>query len=107
MEIKWTDISYHVQDNSDVEQKYLIMYCNTNQLPALPFFGPHSKPHGSRGVSKHYYLRFDPKLGNGVRAIHCITFSCVACTSMIENPWIYVIPPFRKERYKPVTNCTY
>ena len=43
---KWTEIKYHVQDNSDVELKYVKMFCNTNQFPTLPFCGPHSKPHG-------------------------------------------------------------
>ena len=69
MERKWTDRQYHVQDNYDVSHKYVRMYCNTNQLTALPFCGANSKPHGARGISKHYHLRFDPKLGNGVCAI--------------------------------------
>ena len=41
MEIKWTDIEYHVQDNDDVAHKYVRMCCNTNKFPTLPFFGPH------------------------------------------------------------------
>ena len=65
MEIKWTDRQYHVQDNVDVAHKYVRMYCNKNQFSALPFCGPNSKPHGTRGLSKHYHLHFDPKLGNG------------------------------------------
>ena len=36
---KWTDREYHVQDNADVAHKYVKMYCGTNQLPTLPFFG--------------------------------------------------------------------
>ena len=59
---KWTDIEYHVQDNSDVAHKYVKMYFNSNQFPALPFFGPHPKPRGERGSSKNYNLCFDPKL---------------------------------------------
>ena len=57
MERKWTERKYHVQDNADVELKDLKMYCNTNQFPTLPFCGPHSKPHGARGLGKHYHLR--------------------------------------------------
>ena len=53
-ERKWTERKYHVQDNADVELKYVKMYCNTNQFPTLPFCGPHSKPRGSRGLGKHY-----------------------------------------------------
>ena len=70
------------------------------------FSGPHSKPHGARGLSKHYYLRFDPKLGMGVCAIRRIPYACVACTSMVDKPWIYVISSDKQERYKPVTKFT-
>ena len=86
MERKWTDRQYHVQDNADVAHQDVRMYCNTNQFPALPFCGPHSKPHGARGLSKHYHLRFYPKLGMGICAIIRITCACVVCTSMIDKP---------------------
>ena len=33
MEIKWTEIKYHVQYNAAVELKDVKMYCNTNQFP--------------------------------------------------------------------------
>ena len=66
MERKWTDIKYHVQDNSDIAHKDVKFYCNTKQFQAFPLCGPHYKPHGARGVSKHYHLRFYTKLGNGV-----------------------------------------
>ena len=39
MEIKWTEIKYHVQENASVELKDVKMYCNTNQFPELPFCG--------------------------------------------------------------------
>ena len=61
------------------------MYCNTKKFTALKFCGTHSKPHGERGLIKHYHLRFDPKLGNGLCAIHCIPCACVACTTMREK----------------------
>ena len=93
MERKWTDRQYHVQDNADVAQQHVIMYGKTNQLPALPLCGPHSKPHGARGLSKHYHFRFDPKLGMGVFAIFRLTFACVACTSMLYKPCISGISP--------------
>ena len=88
MERKWTERKYHVQDNADVELKYVKMYCNTNKSPELSFSGPHSKPHGARGLIKHYYLRFYPKIGMGVCAILRIPYVCVACTSVIYKPWI-------------------
>ena len=53
MERKLTYRKCHVQDNSDVAHKYLIMYFNTNQFPALPFCGPHFKPRGARELSKN------------------------------------------------------
>ena len=56
---KFTDIDYHVKDNSDVAHKYVKIYCNTNQFRALPFCCSHPNPHGARGLSKHYHLRFD------------------------------------------------
>ena len=83
------------------------MYCNTNQFPELSFCGPHSKSHGARGLSKHYHLRFYQKLCMGICAINRIPCYCVACTSMLDKPWIYVIPSDEQERYKPVTKCTY
>ena len=45
------------------------MYCDTNQLPTLPFFGSHTKPHGARGLGKHYNLRFDT-IDNSSDEIH-------------------------------------
>ena len=91
-ERKWIDIEYRVQDNSGVSHKDMKIYCNTNQFPELTFCGPHSKPRGSRGLSKHYHFRFYPKLGNGVCAICRIPCVCVACTSMLDKPWISCIP---------------
>ena len=80
MKRKWTDRQYHVQDNTDAAHQDVRMYLNKNQFPALPFFGPNSKPRGARRLSKHYNFRFDPKLGNGVCAIRRIPCACVACT---------------------------
>ena len=83
------------------------IYCNTNKFLALPFCGQNSKPHGARGLSKHYHLRFDPKLGNDVCAILRIPCDCVACKSMLDKPWISGIPPDEQDSYKTVTKCTY
>ena len=83
------------------------MYFNTNQFPVLPFCVPHYKSHGARGLSKHYYLHFDPKLGNGVCAILRKPYDCVPCTSMLNKTWISGIPQHEQDCYKPVTKCTY
>ena len=85
---KWTHIEYHVKDNADVTHKYVKIYCDTNQFTELPFCGPHSKPHGTRGLSKHHRLRFDPKLGHDICVIIRIPCACVSCTSMLDTPWI-------------------
>ena len=107
MERKWTDIQYHVQDNAYFSRQDVRMYCNINQFPELSFCGPYSKPHGSRGLSKHYHFRFDPKLGIDICSILRLTCACLACTSMLDKPWIYGIPSGEQERYKLVTKCTY
>ena len=107
MERKWTERKYHVQENTLVELKDVKMHCNINQFPALTFCGPHSKPHGARGMGKHYHFRFDQKLGMGLCAVCCIPFAYVACTSMLEKAWISGIPSYKQDRYKPVTKCTY
>ena len=90
-----------------MELKDVKMYCNTNKFPALTFCDPHSNPRGARGLSKHYHLRFDPKLGMGVCAICRVPYACVACTSMLDKPCISGILSDKQERYKPVTKCTY
>ena len=50
---KWTEREYHVQNYADVVHKDVKIFCNTNQIPSLPFCGPHTKAHGVRGLSKH------------------------------------------------------
>ena len=90
-----------------MELKDVKMYCNKNQFPTIPLYVPHSKPHDARGLGKHYHLRFDPKVGMEVCAIRHIPCACVACTPMMDKPWIYGIPSDKQYRYKPVTQCTY
>ena len=97
MEQKWIDIHYHVQGNDVVSQKDVKIYFNTNKFPALLFCGPHSKPHGARGLSKHYHLRFDPKLGSDVCAILRIQCTCFSFKAMMDKHWIYGIPSDKQE----------
>ena len=63
---KFTYREYYVRDDADVAHKYMKIYGDTKQFPALPFCGPHPKTHGARGLSKYYHLRFDTKLGHGI-----------------------------------------
>ena len=59
------------------------IYCDTKQLPELPFCGPHPKPHGTRGLSKNYHLCFDTKRVHGICEICRILCFHVGCTSML------------------------
>ena len=83
------------------------IYFDTNQFPELTFCGPHPNHRGARGLSKHYHLRFYPKLGMVICAISCIPCACVACTSMLDKPRISGIPSDEQESYKPVTKCNH
>ena len=83
------------------------MHCNTNQFSALPFFCPHQNPCGTRGLSNHYHLRSNPKLGHVICDICRISCACVACTSILDKPWISDIPSNKQACYQYVTNCTY
>ena len=96
---KWIDREYHVQDNTDVEQKRVKIICNTNQFPVLPFCVSHPKRHGSRGLIKHYHLRFDPKIGYGVFEICRIQCDFVLCISMFDQLCIYDISSKKQECY--------
>ena len=107
MERKWTDIEYHVQDNDDVEHQDVRMCLNKNNSPEFSFCGPYSKPHGTRGSSKHYNLRFDSKIGMGICEISHIPCACVTCASTMDKPWISGISSYEYKRYKPVNKCTY
>ena len=68
------------------------MYFNINQLPTFTFCGPHSKPHGAKGLRKHYHFCFDTKLVNDVCVILRIPCACVSCTSVKEKNRVYGIP---------------
>ena len=83
------------------------IYFDTNQFPALPYCGPRPNNHRARGFINHYRLSFYPKLVLGICAIRRIPCACVACTSMLEKPWISVIPSKKQARYQPVTDFTY
>ena len=79
----------------------------STQFQELSFCVPHAKPHGVRGPSKHYQLKLDPRLGNGKCAIIQIPFVCIACTNMLDKPWVIGSEPTRQPRYQHVEECTY
>ena len=82
-------------------------FCNANKFSSFPFYGPHTKPHGVIGLSKHYHIQFDPKLGHGICAIRHIPCACSKCTFMLYKPWIPGLTPKQQPRYQPVINCSY
>ena len=96
--IKWTDREYHIKDNADVAHKDVKNYCDTKQFPPLPFCVSHPNLHGSRGLSKHYHLRFNPKLGHSICAIRRIQCACVGCTSILDKPCISGIQSTKQAR---------
>ena len=63
-----------MQHNKDVYHEDVKMYCAINQFPEFKFLGQHKKPHGERGLGKHYHMHFDTKIGHGayvIRRIPC------------------------------------
>ena len=61
--LNWNEHKYHSQDRKDVPHISENISCVTTQLPAFTFCGPHKKPHGVRGLSKHHHLILNPQLG--------------------------------------------
>ena len=95
-----------MQHNIYVDNQYMKMYCATKQFNELQFIVTHNKTHGLRGLVNHYHMRFDPKLGRGTCAIHCIPCDNYF-TSMIEQPWAPCMQVQQQPRYKPVKYFTY
>ena len=104
---KWTDPEYHIKDSKDVPQKSAKISRDKNQFTELPFCGPYMKPHGVRGLSKHYNLKLDPKLGHEKCAILRIPCACIACTKMLDKPWADGINDNGQICYQHVVDCTY
>ena len=91
-EIKWTDREYNVQDNADVAQKYVKMYCNITNSQHYHFVVQITNLMAWGGLSENYHLSFDTKIGNGICEVRRITCACVVCTSILDKPWISGIP---------------
>ena len=53
---EWKEREYHVHEYSDDVQNFVKMCFSTNQFSSLSFCGPHTNPHGVRGLSKHYHI---------------------------------------------------
>ena len=83
------------------------MYCATNPFLTLNLSGPHNKPHGVRGLGKHYHMRFYTKIVNGTYSIHCIPCACTLFTYSLDQPWIPGIPAEQQPCYQHIKYCTY
>ena len=93
---------YHVQKNEYVEHQYIKFYCTTNQFPLLPFCGPHNKAHVVRGLSKHYHMCFDTKLGYDTCAIHFNPCECTHFASAIDSYCNPDVSQRQQPCYQPV-----
>ena len=82
-----TNRYYHVGHNKDVNHQYMNMYSATTQFSELHLIGPHNKPHGVRGLGKHYHIHFDPKIGHDTCEISHIPSDYSLCTYMLDQPW--------------------
>ena len=83
----WNERVYPVKYRKDVSHTSVKMSCSAIQFLVFPFCGPHAKPHGLRGLSKHYHLQIEPKLVCGNCKIQQITCACVECTNILDKPW--------------------
>ena len=101
-----TECDYHFQYIKDVSHTTVNISCSTTQLSEFSFCGPHQKPHGVRGLIKHYNIRLDPKLGHVKCAIKRKPCACVSCINMLYTPWDPGLTHTQKTRYKPVVDCT-
>ena len=99
---KGMEREHHVWERKDVQHKSVKLPCASTQFIAFLFCGPHAKPHGVIGLSKHYHLRLEPKLGHGKCEIRCILCACISFTNMLDKPWVIGGEPTRKTRYQPV-----
>ena len=57
-----TNREYNMQHNKDVKHQDVKMYCTTQHFLEINCLQPNKKPHGVRGMVKHYHMRLDPKL---------------------------------------------
>ena len=96
---------YHVQDNGDVAQKDVKIYCIKTHFPLLQFFAPHTKPHGVRGLIKYYHVQLK-KTAHGTCAILCIPCFYSKLISVLDKPYIPCLPPYKQLSYQPVKYFT-
>ena len=82
--------------------KMLICFLIQTIFHHFHFCGPHTKPHGVRELSKHYYIQFDNKIGHNTLEISRIPYACSEYTFMIDKPWIRGLTSQQQPCYQPV-----
>ena len=88
---KLTERKYHVQDRKDFQHTSVKISCATTRFLVLPCCGTHMKYHVARGLSKHYHMKLDLKLGHNkykMKQIHCV---CVSYINVLDKPWSHVV----------------
>ena len=96
-----------MQHNKYVDHKDVIIYSATNWFTELKSQVLHNKPHGVRGLVKHYHMRFYPQLGHGTCATCCIPCDCTSCISILGQPWIPGLTAQQQPRYQLVNYFTF
>ena len=91
-----------MQHNKYVGHQDVKMYCATNQFPELKLLGPNNKPHGVRGLGKHYHMCFDTKIGHDTCETSCIPFACTLYTYIIDQPRVPGFPSWQQPCYQPI-----
>ena len=76
-------------------------------FPVSSFCGSHVKPCYLWGLSKHYHLYLDTKLGHEKCSIQNIPCACVKCTNILENTWAPGVYHVQQPRYQPIFEFTY
>ena len=74
------------------------IFCGTEQIPLLHFTGTHKNPHGVWILIKHEHLQLYTKIGHEKCDIRKIPYTCVKCTTTLENTWthgvLHILQPF-------------
>ena len=100
--------NYLIQNKNDATLTAINMTWNNSLFPKLPESGNSAPIRGKCGVMTHYHYRLDPKLGEGVCAIHCIPCACAACVQQLQLPWDPKLSHASKQpRYQSAQECVY
>ena len=96
-----------MQNDEDVENKYVKFYCATTQYSESQFCGPHNRPHGVRRLIHQYHMSFYPKLGHWTCSICIITCAYTQCKPTIYKLWTPGMPARQQPHYQPDNYYTY